>query len=459
MLSFLIDVAGIGSPEPMTEVLDAIVVGAGLSGLVCARRLAAAGRRVRVLEASDRVGGRMLGRELRGCSFDLGGQWIGPGQDRLQALADELGIQTSPTPHDGQHILAAGDAILRYRGLVPWMGVRSLATMGVAMAKTYAMSRRVPVDLAGGHDLADWDRRMASDIGGHLTSFARAAFDAAFRTVFGAEQDEVPLLWYLHYMRAGGGFFRLVDVEGGAQERRFVGGAYRIPQRIAEALGDRVVLRAPVRTIEELDGAMVVTADGATLRARRVVLAVPPPMLADLTAPIPRELAQPRMGATVKILALYTKSFWRDRGLSGQAATDGLLSVTFDNATRRADGGEQAALVAFIVGAAARRWKDRDASERRTALLDALAKLFGPEARAPEEIVEQDWTTERWTIGCPVASPPVGFLSAHARAMRGPHGRVHLAGTETATKNPGYLDGAVRAGERAAEEILAARAP
>lgn len=436
--------------------LDIAVIGAGLSGLVCARRLTEAGKRVIVLEASARVGGRMFGREIEGTLFDLGGQWLGPGQDRIQALTDELGIATSPTPHGGAHLLGTGKEKLRYRGTIPPMSLAALSGMGWALAQTYTRSWRVALDGSSTAAMAKWDEQTVEDLVGKLAPQGRAAFLAAFRTVFGAEPRDVSLLWYLFYLRAGGGFFKLVDVEGGAQERRFVGGAYSVPKRLAKELGEVVELDVPVRAIRQDDAGVEVVCDGRSVRAQYAVVALPPSMSKriDFEPPMPAargELAEKmRMGATVKMLALYDKPFWRDTGLSGQAATDGLLSVVFDNSM-----GEHHALVGFIVGDAARAWTDRDPEEREAAALAQLGELFGAAAGKPRLFVTHDWASEAWTGGCPVDSPPPRVYAGRASALRDPHGRVHWAGTETATQHAGYLDGAVSAGERAASEVIA----
>lgn len=447
-------------------VVDVCIVGAGLSGLVCARRLVSAGKKVVVLEASARVGGRMFGKQIRGAPFDLGGQWIGPGQDRVAALAHELGVETEPTPHAGAHLLCSRGKVVRYRGTIPKMGLRALHSIGVATLKTYALSMRVPLDGSRWTELRRYDAQSVEDaIAGGMPPEARAAFDAAFRTVFGAEARDVSFLWYLFYVRAGGGFFKLVDVEGGAQERRFIGGAYQLPVKLAAKLGDGVVqLEAPVSRITQTKEHLIVAVAATTqreVRAARVVIAAPPSIVHRSIVFSPElpaarlELAEKmRMGSTVKVLALYERPFWRDAGLSGQAATDGLLSVVFDNTSTRGT----PTLVAFIVGDEASRWRARTPTDQRRAIVEQLVLLFGEEARDVEEIATHDWCVEKWTGGCPVDSPPKGVLSGPGRAasLRAPCGRVHWAGTESAGKNAGYLDGAVSAGERAAEEVLAA---
>jgi monoamine oxidase len=437
--------------------VDVAIVGAGLAGLVCAARLVEAGASVRVLEASDRVGGRTRGLELHGAPFDLGGQWIGPGQDRAIALVRELGLETFETPHEGEHVIDAGGRLHRYRGTIPWLGVRPLAELGLAVARTYARSMRVPLEGSlARHDRVDRDSVEA--LVSALGPSARGVFDGAFRTVFGAEAREVSLLWYLLYARAGGGFFRLVDVEGGAQERRIVEGAYTLAARLHAKLGDRVALGAPVSRVVQKDDGVELHARDEVVRAKRAVLAVPLGKVSEIAfePALPRariELAErARMGATVKVHAIYARPFWRERGLSGQAVSGrGPISVLFDNTSHH---GRVAALVAFVVGDEARRWSARPPEERRRAVLDRIAEWLGAQAREPIEYLEHDWSEERWVGGCPVASPPPGVLASRATALREPSGRVHFAGTETATRNIGYLDGAISSGERAAREVI-----
>jgi monoamine oxidase len=284
-------------------------------------------------------------------------------------------------------------------------------------------------------------------------------FDTAFRTVFGAEAEEVSLAWYLFYTGAGGGFFRLVDVEGGAQETRFREGAHALAARLADSLGERVVLNSPVEKIRQTQDGVEIAGAGSRTVSRRAVVAVPLTLIPkiEFDPPLPAariELARGmRMGATAKVLVLYPRRFWRDRGLSGQTVASGRgpLTVAFDNSS---EDGRQAALVGFIVGNEARAWTRKSCEERRRVLLDQLSGWFGPEAREPTEIIDHDWSQEPWVQGCPVASPPPGLSIARAECLREPAGRIHWAGTETATKNPGYLDGAVRSGERAAAEAL-----
>jgi monoamine oxidase len=452
------------------ERVDVVVVGGGLSGLACARRLLAAGASVRVLEARDRVGGRTLSRRLGGGTFDLGGQWLGPGQTRVAALADELGLATFPTHVAGKKLLAAsGGAPRPYEGTIPALPPLALLDLQQALLRAERAARAVPADrptaargaaALDARSLGEWMRRTM------LSASAREVFAAAIRVVFGAEPDELSLLWVLAYASGAGGLMRLVETEHGAQERRFVDGAQALSTRLVARLeataggGGVLRLAAPVRAIAQEPAGVRVRSDAGEFRAGRVVVAVPPTLAARIDfepgLPAPHDQLRQRWaaGATVKCLALYDRAFWRERGLSGEAVfTRGPVSVTFDNG---AHDGAQPCLVAFVVGDPARRWSLQPEGARREAVLAALARAFGAEAARPSLYVEQDWSAERWSRGCPVSSPGAGALAAAgADALRGPVGRIHWAGTETARQWPGYLEGALEAGERAADEVLA----
>ncbi|MBX3191857.1 MAG: FAD-dependent oxidoreductase [Labilithrix sp.] len=451
----------------MDAELDVVIVGAGLSGLVCAHRLAQAGRRVRVVEARDRVGGRTLSAPLGRGRFDFGGQWIGPGQIRAVALARELELTTFPTFEKGRKLFVTRDAVTTYRLLVPRLSLVGLAGLARAFVKIEIASRRIPLsEPSRARRAAALDAQTAEDLVRGLPDDARALFAAAVRAVFGVEPRELSLLYFLWYQRAGGGFANLVGVAGGAQERRFVLGAQSLSTSLAtrvESAGGSIVLGAPVTRIAQDDRGVTVDARGVeAVRARHAVVAAPLALSArvayeggalDVGALRAKLAARMPMGRMIKIVVLYDAPFWRTRGFSGEVVyAEGPLSVVFDNGSHD---GVQAALVGFIGGDDAASFREKDASARRASVLAALVRAFGERARAPAEYVEHDWNAEEWSGGCPVATMPSGAMAACAQELRAPTGRIHWAGTETALASPGYLEGAIEAGERAAKEIIA----
>lgn len=450
---------------PAERRTDVCVVGAGLAGLSAARRLVERGVRVAVLEARDRVGGRTYTVEERGTRVDLGGQWIGPTQTRMEELAEELGIATFPTHTRGETVLLVGPRRSTYRGEIPSMAPHRLAVLQATISRIERLARRVGADPEpwarpdaarwDGETVETWKRRNVP------SAAVRGVFDVAVRTVFGADPSEISMLDFLFYVASGGGLRRLTDTAGGAQERRFVDGAQSVALALAEPLGSRVILDAPVRAIERTGRAGVrVTGGAGRWRASRVIVAVPPSLAGRIRydPPLPAlrdELTQRYpMGATIKFHAFYDRPFWREDGLSGEAVlTEGPVTAVYDNSPPE---GAPGILLAFSVGSLARRLAGLDEAVRRRAVLDRLAACFGPRAAEPVGFVEKDWSADPWTRGCPTGIMPPGVLSTFGPALRSPAGEIHWAGTETATVWTGYMEGAVRSGERAADEVLAA---
>jgi monoamine oxidase len=443
---------------------DVAVVGAGIAGLTAARELVAAGKEVVVLEARDRVGGRVLNHELSdGTVVELGGQWIGPTQLRMAKLTAELGLETFPTYNSGEHLLRIGDQQVRYRGTIPRLGPLVLADIGQAQARFDRLATRVPLEVPWAASRAadldaqtfeTWIRRNAR------TGKGRELLRLYAEGVFAAEPSDFSLLHALFYTHSGGGVDALAGTRGGAQQDRFVGGSQLVPIRLADQLGDRVRLGAPVRRIEQRGNAATVLGDNVLVSAARVIVAVPPALAGRIVyePPLPglRDQLTQRVpaGSVIKCHAVYDTPFWRDAGLTGQASGDrGPVKIAFDNSPPE---GTPGVLLAFLEGAAARRLNRVDHDERRAAVVGSLVDFFGPRAADPVEYVELDWTEEEWTRGCYGAHFPTGVWTQYGPALRTPVGRIHWAGAETATVWSGYMDGAVQSGERAAAEVVQA---
>jgi monoamine oxidase len=443
---------------------DVVVVGAGLAGLTAARELTAGGAAVVVLEARDRVGGRTLNHDLGdGQVVEVGGQWIGPTQDRLAALAQELGVDTYPTYTSGEHLVEFDGRRRRYTGDVPRIGPHVLADVTQAQAKLERMARRVPLDApwsARGAERLDsqtfwsWMRRNVYTRGG------RTIMSIAVEAVWAAQPADVSLLHVLFYIHSGTSLACLLGTEGGAQQDRFVGGSQRISLRMAEELGDAVRLSAPVRRIEHGPDGVTVHADAVEARGRRAIVTTPPALAGRIAydPPLPglRDQLTQRMpqGTVIKCMAVYDEPFWRAEGLSGQGLSDeGPAKIVFDNTPRS---GAPGVLLGFLEGDRAREWGARPADERRAAVVAGFERLFGPRAGRPEQFVERVWADEEWTRGCYGCYMPTGGWTRYGRVLREPVGPIHWAGAETATVWNGYMDGAVRTGAEQARAVLRA---
>ena len=450
-------------PQQECEVL---VIGAGFAGLSAARQLLRRGVDVLVVEARDRVGGRVWTETTpSGAVVDQGGQWIGPGQDHLQALADECGVRTFPTFTTGHGVEMREGKRFTYGWLVPTSDAAAAAEGVEAIFDLDVAAQDVPLGAPwDAEDAAVLDEQtLGSWTRAHVGSpAARAVLAAAVKSVFGAEPGELSLLFTLFYLHAGGGLMNLARTTGGAQERRFAGGAQQLALRLADELGSRLHLSSPVVAVEHGDTGVVATLSTqqgeARIGARRAVVAMPPALSArwhwSPALPAARDQLAMRapMGAVTKVHAVYDEPFWRSEGLNGQLVADeGALRVTFDDSPEDASCG---ILVGFVAGHDCRRFDALPSDDRTKIVLDELGRAFGPAAAGPVELVEQRWCDEPFTRGGPVVVFSPGLLTGCGPALREPVGPVHWAGTETATRWCGYIDGALSSGARAAGEIL-----
>ncbi len=444
--------------------VDFCVVGAGFAGLTAALRLRQAGHSVALLEARDRVGGRTF-TEVRddGTWIDRGGAWVGPGQDRIYALMNEFGVPAYKQYSAGDAMMVVDGRLFRYRGVVPrTLNPFATVNLGTAMLELARMCKTIPLE-------APWDAKRAGKwdsitvalwLDHHVRSLAaRDLLETAIGGTYTSDTSEISLLYALHQMASGGGPEFVFGIEGGSQDSRIVGGMGAVYGPMAAEVGDSLHTSAPVRRIEQDDGGVTVRSDDMSVRARRAIVAVPIAIASQIhyepMLSVDRSLLNQRMpgGAVIKVNIVYDEPFWRADGLSGQSAAPGTPApVTIDACTDR---GTPGVLCVIVEGPVARDMCGVDETKRRDLILTALADRFGAKARSPIDFLEQNWTIERYSGGGMISHAPPGVLTEFGPALREPCGRIHWAGTESSAVMCGWVDGAVRSGERAAAEVTA----
>ncbi|MCY7396367.1 MAG: FAD-dependent oxidoreductase [Nocardioides sp.] len=439
---------------------DVVVIGAGASGLTAADALVAEGFDVVVLEARDRVGGRLWTREIEGAVLELGGQWVSPDQTALIALLERLGLETYERYREGQAVYVGASG-------VPARFERDFPVAASTQQAIEALVAEVDRLVAETDVRAPWTHPRAAELDAiswqaWLASQTDDVEARAIVSLFIAEAmltkpaSAFSLLQALQMAGSAGSFSNLVDDEF-ILDKRVVGGLQQVPLQLAAGLGDRVRLGQPVRTVVWDDDSVVVSTDTLRVHARRAVVAVPPNLYGRLTFAPALPAAQQQLhqhlslGLVIKVHAVYDRPFWRDAGLSGTGFGPGLaLHEAYDNTYAGSEGGT---LVGFVSDTKADALLLLDAETRRERLLGCLATYFGPEALTPRVYYESDWASEEWTRGAYAASFDLGGLSRWGSLLRATVGPLHWSTSDVAAEGFQHVDGAIRMGQETAAAV------
>ena len=442
---------------------DVVVIGAGAAGLSAASRLAKAGRTVTVLEARDRVGGRTWTREIDGAMLEIGGQWVSPDQEALIQTLDELGLETFERYREGESVYVdhAGER-QRYTGEIFPAGEQTEAEIerliGIVDALALEVGAQEPWahPKAAEYDAISWHAWLRTQSDDERACEIVSIYVA--EAMLTKPASSFSLLQALLMAASAGGFAHLVD-EDFILDRRVVGGMQQVSELLAASLGDAVRLGAAVRRLEHTADGVVAHADGdLVVRARRAIVAVPPNLYTriDFQPPLPRMRHQMHqhvsLGLVIKVHAVYATPFWREDGLSGTVfAPYSAVHEVYDNTNH---GDERGTLVAFISDLHADASFRKGPEAQRAAILEQLAAYFGPQALEPEVFYLSDWGTEEWTRGAYAASFDIGGLSRYGALQRAPHGPLHWACSDIAAEGYQHVDGAIRRGWAAADEVI-----
>ncbi|MGZ5388999.1 MAG: flavin monoamine oxidase family protein [Aeromicrobium sp.] len=441
---------------------DVVIIGAGVSGLTAASDLRRAGLSVTVLEARDRVGGRLWTQVIDGATLELGGQWVSPDQDALIKTLAELGLETYERYREGESVYVGRDALPRrftgdifpaspqtQREIERLIGLIDDLSSEVDPAAPWAHRRAKELDTIS---FASWlseqtDDEEAQD---NIALFVADAMLTKPAHTFSVLQS-------LMMASSAGGFRRLVEADF-ILDRRIIGGLQQVPLRLAAKLGDDVKLSQPVRRLEWSESGVTATTDSFTVSARFAIAAIPPVLHCriDYQPPMPRAQHQLHQhlsfGLVIKVHAVYPKPFWRDDGLSGTAFSPyQLVHEAYDNTNYEDTRGT---LVGFISDVKAGDVLSLGADERRRAVLESLAGYFGPAALDPIVYYESDWAAEEWTRGAYAVSFDLGGLVRYGPILREPVGPIWFSSSDLAGEGYQHVDGAIRVGRETAAALI-----
>jgi monoamine oxidase len=429
----------------------AIVVGAGFSGLAAAYELRAAGYDVTVVEARNRVGGRVISFHdlVPAKTVEGGAELIGSNHPAWIAYRDRFKLSFLDVTENED---AESPIVLGGRRLSKAESDELWETMQAAFNTILADAARVDPHqpwVSPGAEALD-RRSLASWIASlDTTPLCRQGLDAIMVADNGVQTAWQSYLGNLAMIKGHG----LEKYWTETEVFRCAGGNQQLAEKLAVGIGrDRILLRTPVTAIR-YDGATarVTLATGRVLDAEDVILSAPPPVWRKIAfdPPLAPQLA-PQMGSNIKFLIGLNDRFWLRRNLSAESLTDGPVQLTWESTDNQK--GPGAGLVAFSGGPSAEICREWPAAERTSRYLTELSRVY-PGIRASFVRARfMDWPSDPW-VRASYSFPAPGQVTLIGPLLRAGAGRLHFAGEHTCYAFVGYMEGGLHSGADVARRI------
>ncbi|KAN0040660.1 hypothetical protein ACTA71_008998 [Dictyostelium dimigraforme] len=474
-----------------STIFDCVVIGGGLSGLKTANLLKNQNINVLVLEAKDKVGGRTDSIQYENYSWDVGGQWVGPTQYRINELIKECNQSIFPQQQKGKKVLEVNGILYRYSSLIPPVGLHYIIEIQLVMWRVDYLANQIDLN-----NLSSWKKSVYYD----SISFqdwvdqniffetSKKLIEITILAIFSTQPKNLSMLFVLSYFKSSGGVVKAMEVEGGAQQDRVFGGSHNLskvlskkllfPSKLTNSTGTfyygnngNIKLNSQVYKIEHdynqnnslirVSSKNVITNEESYYLCKYLVITIPP-NIADTIIYQP-ELPNERrlltksmeMGKVIKFIIFYDECWWRELGFSGEIVNDGTsISFCYDGSF---EDGSKPSIIGFFEGSYTEEWSLKSESQRKDEAIKIIYKSFNNDKRAltPKHYIDRDWTKNQWSkggYGCIIGSNN-NYHSLN-ESLRKPIGNIHFAGTETSTEWSGYMEGALESAERVSNEII-----
>ncbi len=429
-----------------------VVIGAGFGGLACAYELHAAGYDVTVLEARNRLGGRVLSFNdmVRGKVVEGGGELIGSNHLTWIAYATKFKLPFRQIEEDESlhapllvNGVALGEAEAEKMLAALEAGLNTLndAAKVVNVEQPWLTPNAAALDA---RTMADWLGALEADR--ETKRLIRLEWESDNGMAF----EKQSYLAFLA-MVAGGQFDKFWT---DSETCRCASGNQTLAVRLARSLGSRVHLGEPVLSVViQNDRALVSTQAGTRYSADEVVLATPPSTWDAIrfTPELPADL-RPQMGVNIKYLAAVKRRYWKDHKLSADAQTDGDIPMTWEGTEGQGPDNSEAELTAFSGGPAAEHIRARQPEARTDFYQSELEKIYPGFAANFVSARFMDWPSEKFTRAG-YSFPQPRQITTIGKTLYDGIGPLHFAGEHTSFGFPGYMEGALSSGVALAKRI------